>query len=104
MSGEEFLEPSLAGHLPERGIDVGFRHDEREGSIECLGFRGRREDLSCFVELGLIDADMFVPDGRCGRHSHLSIGMYIVTEFMYTSWGEVAGNVIRKVASVGVAP
>jgi hypothetical protein len=63
MSREQFLELSLSGYLPERSIDAGFGYNEREGAIERLGFRGRSEDLSGFVELRLIDADVLVPNG-----------------------------------------
>jgi hypothetical protein len=56
MSPEELLEPSRTCRTPERGVDLGFGHDERQRTIERLGFGRRVEDLSRFVELYLIDA------------------------------------------------
>ena len=50
MSWEELLQASLASDVPQGGIDLRFRHDEREGSIEGLGFSRRVEDPSRLVE------------------------------------------------------
>ena len=52
MSPKELLEASFGRHLPERDIDVGFGHDEREGSIERLGFGGGPECIACPIGRG----------------------------------------------------
>lgn len=51
---EDFSELSLARTLPECGIDIGLRHDEREGPIQRLRFGPGRKHFSSFVELSLI--------------------------------------------------
>jgi hypothetical protein len=71
ISGEELLELSFAGTLPECSIDVGLRHDEAQGPIERLGFGAGAEHLSSFVELSLVYPNMFMSDRCRGCHGDL---------------------------------
>ena len=66
-SEEDFFEPSFGCHLAQRSIDVRLRNDEAERLIERLGFCGGLKHSFRLVELGLIDANVLVPNGR-SRH------------------------------------
>jgi hypothetical protein len=72
-SAEDFLEPSFGCHLTQRSIDVRLRDDETEGSIERLGFCGGLERSFRLIELGLVDANVLVPNRRF-RHRTFQVG------------------------------
>ena len=71
MSREQLLQPPLAGDRTKRGIHLRFRHDKRESTVKRLGFGRRGQNLSGFVELRLIDANVFVSNRSGARHENL---------------------------------
>src|SRR5436309_11262537 len=81
-SPEDLLQSSLAPDRAKHAVDVGLAYDDGEGSIEGLGVGLCAKNLPGPVELALVEPNVLVTQGGCGRHV-TSASVYMIRRFVY---------------------